>query len=135
MSIQGQFNQALGAAAAAAYTIGTEKEKAAEQYSLAESQKADASADVKEIKTQQEKVANDIKGYEAEVKNFTDTANMEEGSMEQLNEYFRQKQVMSEKEAAQKAFSILQDKMEAKQAVISRAEKIMKRTSKWGGMR
>jgi hypothetical protein len=42
---------------------------------------------------------------------------------------------MSEKEAAQRAFDELADRIEAKQAMMSRAEKIMKRTGTWGGVR
>ena len=42
---------------------------------------------------------------------------------------------LSEKEAAQRAFDELQDRIEAKKAMMSRAEKIMKRTGTWGGVR
>ena len=42
---------------------------------------------------------------------------------------------LSEKEAAQRAFDELQDRIEAKKAMMSRAEAIMKRTNTWGGVR
>ena len=42
---------------------------------------------------------------------------------------------LSEKEAAQRAFDELADRIEAKKAMMNRAEKIMKRTGTWGGMR
>ena len=42
---------------------------------------------------------------------------------------------LTEQEAAQRAFDELADRIEAKKAMMSRAEKIMKRTSTWGGVR
>ena len=42
---------------------------------------------------------------------------------------------LSDKEAAQLAFDELSNKIEAKLAMQSRAEKIMKRTGTWGGVR
>lgn len=42
---------------------------------------------------------------------------------------------LTEQQAAQRAFDELQDRISAKQAMMSRAEKIMKRTGIWGGMR
>lgn len=42
---------------------------------------------------------------------------------------------LSEQEAADRAFKELQDRIEAKKAMMSRAEAIMKRTNTWGGVR
>lgn len=42
---------------------------------------------------------------------------------------------LTEQEAAQRAFDELADRIEAKKAMMGRAEKIMKRTGTWGGMR
>lgn len=47
----------------------------------------------------------------------------------------KQKKALTEKEAAQRAFDELKDRIEAKLAMQSRAEKIMKRTGTWGGIR
>lgn len=42
---------------------------------------------------------------------------------------------LSEQDAAKRAFDALADKIEAKKAMMSRAERIMKRTGTWGGVR
>ena len=42
---------------------------------------------------------------------------------------------MTEIEAAQRAFEELSDRIEAKQAMKSRAELMMKKANKWGGIR
>lgn len=47
----------------------------------------------------------------------------------------KQKKALTEKEAAQRAFDELKDRMESKVAMQARAEKIMKRTGTWGGTR
>lgn len=47
----------------------------------------------------------------------------------------KQKKALTEKEAAQRAFDELKDRIESKIAMQSRAEKIMKRTGTWGGIK
>ena len=47
----------------------------------------------------------------------------------------KQKKALTEKEAAQRAFDELKDRIESKIAMQARAEKIMKRTGTWGGIR
>ena len=47
----------------------------------------------------------------------------------------KQKKALTEKEAAQRAFDELKDRIESKLAMQARAEKIMKRTGTWGGIR
>ena len=47
----------------------------------------------------------------------------------------KRKEALTEVKAAQRAFDELADRIEAKKAMMSRAEKIMKRTNTWGGMR
>ena len=47
----------------------------------------------------------------------------------------KQKKALTEKEAAQRAFEELKDRIESKLAMQARAEKIMKRTGIWGGIR
>ena len=42
---------------------------------------------------------------------------------------------MSEIEAAQRAFDELSDRIEAKQAMKNRAELMMSKANKWGGIR
>ena len=47
----------------------------------------------------------------------------------------KQKKALTEKEAAQRAFDELKDRIESKIAMQARAEKIMKRTGTWGGIK
>ena len=42
---------------------------------------------------------------------------------------------MTEIEAAQKAFEALSDRVKAKQAMMQRAELMIKKADKWGGIR
>ena len=134
MSIQGQFNQALGAAAAAAYTIGTEKEKAAEQYDLAAQQKADAEGDVKNLQAEQITANESLKEKQAAYDALMAKKPGGKGNTKEALEE-KQRKALTEIQASQLAFDALADKIEARQAMISRAEKIMKRSGKWGGMR
>ena len=45
------------------------------------------------------------------------------------------RQALTDKTAAERAFDILMDKIDAESAMIARTEAIMKRTGRWGGMR
>ena len=47
----------------------------------------------------------------------------------------KKKAKMSEIEAAKRAFEELSDRIEAKQAMKNRAELMMKKANKWGGIR
>ena len=130
MGFQNGINQVLGAAGNLATTAAVIKEvneKKTEQGELAKQQYHEAKADITKMQGEQ--------------KQATDTINLAAGKDSNGNEItseqgkFYQSQALTEKEAAQRAFDELADRIEAKKAMMSRAEKIMKRTNTWGGMR
>ena len=135
MSIQNSINSALGAIAGAAVAGKKMKEAAEvkeEQGMLAKEQYHEASADLTKLEGQSAEAGELLKsaaeGVEA-TKGWDTT-----GKNGKLLQGKIQKR-LTEKEAAQRAFEELQDRIEAKKAMMSRAEKIMKRTGTWGGMR
>ena len=130
MGFQNGINQVLGAAGNLATTAAVIKEvneKKTEQGELAKQQYHEAKADITKMQGEQ--------------KQATDTINLAAGKDSNGNEItseqgkFYQSQALTEKEAAQRAFDELADRIEAKKAMMSRAEAIMKRTNTWGGMR
>lgn len=141
-AITSAFNQAAGAVAGAAVAIKhvsqqkelkeeAAKEKAAkdvEQGLLAKEQYHEASADLTKLKGES-KEAEDVlnkanSAYEiAMAKKPGGKGNTKEAIAE------GQKKALTEKEAADRAFKELADRIEAKKAMMSRAEAIMKRTN------
>ena len=130
MGFQSAVNKTLGTVAIAAAAGAQAKEKQAlnqEQGDLAKQQYHEAKADITKMQGEQ--------------KQATDTINLAAGKDSNGNEItseqgkFYQSQALTEKEAAQRAFDELADRIEAKKAMMSRAEAIMKRTNTWGGMR
>lgn len=109
-AIQNSINQILGSvtgAAVAGTHIAESLEKKEEQGLLAKQQYHEAKADLTELK-----------GKSAEAEETLATSNK-----------------LSEKKAAELAFKELTDRIEARKAVMDRAEKIMKRTGTWGGIK
>ena len=114
-AIQGSINTLIGTAAAAATAVAKDKEQTLmkeEQGLLAKEQYHEAKADFGKLTAEQEELGNEI-------------GKLKEGGEAK----------MTELKAAERAFSELSDRIEAKKAMMSRAEKIMKRTGTWGGMR
>lgn len=135
MSIQNSLNSITGAVAGAVVAGKHAKEKAAQQEEqglLAQEQYHEASADLTKLE-----------GESAEAGKALDEANKAVEATKGWNMEGKNKAMLegkaakrlSEKEAAQRAFDELSDRIEAKKAMMSRAEKIMKRTGTWGGMR
>ena len=134
-AIQNSMNQMLGAAAGAA-AVGKKvmKEKkleqeqgllAKEQYHEAEAEKSDLEVQADEQKNIWGEAEGDLAILQAKRpggKGNTKAA-LDEKRMQKMNEI----------EAAQRAFQNLQDKIEAKKAMMERAQSIMKRT-KVGGI-
>lgn len=110
------------------------KQQREEQGLLAQEQYHEASADLKQLEGEsaEAKAVWGDKQAEADIlmaKKPGGKGNTKAALQE------RQKKALSEVEAAERAFNELQDRIEAKKAMISRAEKIMKRTGTWGGVR
>lgn len=134
-AIQNSLNQitnAIGSAVKTGAVVAEYGAHQAEQHDLAKQQYHEASADLKQLEGEKENAAEAL-AKANEAAEATKNWNME-GANKALLEGKAQKR-LSEKEAAQRAFDELQDRIEAKLAMQSRAEKIMKKTSSWGGVR
>ena len=134
MSIQESINSALGAAAAtavAAKRISDQKELKAEQGLLAKEQFHEASADIAKLTGEQEEAEKTLKEKSA----ISDALELKKpGGKGNTKAALQEKRAaaLSEKEAAQRAFSELTDRIEAKRAMMERATTIMKRTGVGG---
>ena len=109
--IQNAINQASATVAGAVIGVKHVQEKedlAEEQGLLAKEQYHEANADLIGLKNEQQEAEKVINSKKAK---------------------------LTDKQAAQLAFDELSDRIEAKLAMQSRAEKIMKRTGTWGGVR
>lgn len=137
MGFQSAVNKTLGTVAVAAAAGAQAKEKAAqasEQYSLAEAQKSEATAEKKELQGQ---MGGAIKDIDEKTKIYDDLMAKKPGGKGNTKAALEEKRkvALNDKQAAELAFDALMDKIDAKTAMIARADKIMKRTGKWGGMR
>lgn len=129
-AIQGSINSMLNTVAAGAVAGKHFKDKKAletEQGLLAQEQYHEAGADLTKL-TGESEIANKVveetsAAYDvAMAKRPGGKGNTKAAIAE------KQKKALTEKEAAQRAFDELQDRIEAKLAMQARAEKIMKRT-------
>lgn len=136
-AIQGAINSALGAAAATAIAGKKMTESSGikeEQGLLAQEQYHEASADLTrlagESKAAGKAVEETSAAYDAAMAKRPGGKGNTKAAIAE-----KQKKALTEKEAAERAFNELADRIEAKKAMMSRAEKIMKRTNTWGGVR
>ena len=137
MSIQNSINSALGAVAGAAIAGKKMKESAEikeEQGLLAKEQYHEAKADLTKLEGETVEAGKAVEETSAAydvvmAKKPGGKGNTKAALAE------KRKKALTEKEAAQRAFDELADRIEAKKAMMSRAEKIMKRTSTWGGIK
>lgn len=137
MGFQSAVNKTLATAAVAAAADAQAKEKqaqAVEQYDLAKAQNATAQANKKELEGQMGDV---IKNANEKDKVYNDLMAKKPGGKGNTKEALqeKQKQALNDKTAAERAFDVLMDKIDAESAMIARTEAIMKRTGRWGGMR
>lgn len=127
-AINSAFNQGLGAVATAIAVgkkMSNEQAKNTEEGLLAKEHYHEASAELTELE-----------GRSAEAGEALNTATQKVEATKSWNMTGKNKKMLegkvakrlSEQEAAQRAFDELQDRIEAKVAMKSRAEKIMKRT-------
>lgn len=143
MGFQSGVNQILGAGAAAAVAIASDQEKkkiAQEQGLLAKEQYHGASADLLKIQQQQDEANKAIKAYDEglsvkDAQGALDKAVSKKQKRAASKELKAANQRYTSKEAAEHSLAILDEEKEAKLAIQSRAEAIMKRTNTWEGMK
>ena len=135
MSIQNSINTVIGSVAGAALAGKHAKEAAAkkeEQGMLAKEQYHEASADLKQLEGQSAEAKAALDKANANVE-ATKGWNMEGKNSKMLEGKVAKR--LTEQQAAQRAFDELSDRIEARNAMLERTEKIMKRTGTWGGAR
>lgn len=122
--------QVVGSIAAAGIIAGQSKaeaDKQGEQGLLAKEQFHEAKADLAELEGQSVEAEKELKEKAA----ISDALELKKpGGKGNTKKALEEKRAaaLTEKEAAQRAFDTLSDKMEAKKAMMLRAQMIMKRT-------
>ena len=133
-AINQAFNQAAGSVAAAATLIKSSKEQDMSQALLGKEQSYEASADIKNLQEQLTGKKNEWGEAESDLAILKAKKPGGKGNTKAaLDE--KRKTKMSEIEAAKRAFEELSDRIEAKQAMKNRAELMMKKANKWGGVK
>ena len=133
-AINNAFNQAAGAVAGATAIIKGAKEQDMSQALLGKEQYNEAEADIKNLQNQLSESKNKWGEAEGDLAILNAKKPGGKGNTQaSLDE--KRKAKMTEIEAAQRAFEELSDRIEAKQAMKSRAELMMKKANKWGGVR
>ena len=133
-AINQAFNQAAGSVAAAATLIKSSKEQDMSQALLGKEQYHEADADIKELQEQLTGKKNEWGNAESDLAILNAKKPGGKGNTQaSIDE--KKKTKMSEIEAAKRAFEELSDRIEAKQAMKNRAELMMKKANKWGGIK
>ena len=128
------FNQAAGSVAAAAAVVKGAKEQDMSQALLGKEQYHEASASIKELQEQLTNKKNEWGEAEGDLAILNAKRTGGKGNTKAaLDE--KKKAKMSEIDAAKRAFEELSDRIEAKQAMKKRAELMMDKANKWGGIR
>ena len=133
-AINQAFNQAAGSVAAPATLIKGKKEQDMSQALLGKEQYHEASASIKDLQEQLTNKKNEWGEAEGDLAILNAKKPGGKGNTQAALDDKR-KAKMTEIEAAQRAFEELSDRIEAKQAMKSRAELMMKKANKWGGIR
>ena len=133
-AINNAFNQAAGAVAGATAIIKGAKEQDMSQALLGKEQYHEADAAIKDLQEQLTDKKNEWGNAESDLAILNAKKPGGKGNTKaSLDE--KRKAKMTEIEAAQRAFDELSDRIEAKQAMKSRAEIMMNKANKWGGIR
>ena len=133
-AINQAFNQAAGSVAAAAAVVKGAKEQDMSQALLGKEQYYEADADIKDLQEQLTGKKNEWGEAEGDLTILNAKRTGGKGNTKAaLDE--KKKAKMSEIEAAKRAFEELSDRIEAKQAMKKRAEIMMSKANKWGGVR
>ena len=133
-AINQAFNQAAGSVAAAATLVKGAKEQDMSQALLGKEQYHEADADIKELQEQLSGKKNEWGNAESDLAILNAKKPGGKGNTQaSIDE--KKKTKMSEIEAAKRAFEELSDRIEAKQAMKQRAEIMMSKANKWGGIK
>ena len=133
-AINQAFNQAAGSVAAASALIKGKKEQDMSQALLGKEQYHEADADIKVLQEQLTNKKNEWGEAEGDLAILNAKRTGGKGNTKAaLDEKKRNK--MTEIDAAKRAFEELSDRIEAKQAMKQRAEIMMNKANKWGGIR
>ena len=133
-AINQAFNQAAGSVAAATALVKGTKEQDMSQALLGKEQSYEASASIKDLQEQLTNKKNEWGEAEGDLAILNAKKPGGKGNTQAaLDE--KKKTKMSEIEAAERAFEELSDRIEAKKAMKSRAELMMQKANKWGGIR
>ena len=133
-AINNAFNQAVGSVAAATALVKSTKEQDMSQALLGKEQYHEADADIKVLQEQLSNKKNEWGEAEGDLAILNAKKPGGKGNTQaSLDE--KRKAKMTEIEAAQRAFEELSDRIEAKQAMKNRAELMMQKANKWGGIR
>ena len=133
-AINQAFNQAAGSVAAAAALVKGKKEQDMSQALLGKEQYYEASASIKDLQEQLTNKKNEWGEAEGDLAILNAKKPGGKGNTQAaLDE--KRKTKMSEIEAAKRAFDELSDRIEAKKAMKQRAEIMMNKANKWGGIR
>lgn len=133
-AINSAFNQAAGSVAAAAALVKSSKNQDMEQALLGKEQSHEADAAIKELQGQLEGKKNEWGEAEGDLAILEAKKPGGKGNTKVALEEKR-KAKMSEIEAAQRAFEELSDRIKAKKAMKQRAEIMMQKANKWGGLK
>ena len=133
-AINQAFNQAVGSVAAAAAIVKGAKEQDMSQALLGKEQYNEANASIKDLKEQLTNKKNEWGEAEGDLTILNAKRTGGKGNTKAaLDE--KKKAKMTEIDAAKRAFDELSDRIEAKQAMKQRAELMMDKANKWGGIR
>ena len=133
-AINSAFNQAAGAVAGAAALVKGAKEQDMSQALLGKEQSKEAEADIKNLQNQLSESKNKWGEAEGDLAILNAKRTGGKGNTKAaLDE--KKKAKMSEIDAAKRAFEELSDRIEAKKAMKQRAEIMMSKANKWGGIK
>ena len=133
-AINQAFNQAAGSVAAAATVIKGAKEQDMSQALLGKEQYHEADAAIKDLQEQANVKKNEWGEAEGDLAILNAKRTGGKGNTKAaLDEKKMNK--MSEIDAAKRAFEELSDRIEAKKAMKQRAELMMSKANKWGGIK
>ena len=133
-AINQAFNQAAGSVAAAATLIKGKKEQDMSQALLGKEQYSEAEADIKNLQNALTGEKNKWGEAEGDLAILNAKRTGGKGNTKAaLDE--KKKAKMSEIDAAKRAFEELSDRIEAKKAMKQRAEIMMSKANKWGGIK
>ena len=133
-AINSAFNQAAGAVAGAAALVKGAKEQDMSQALLGKEQSKEADAELKNLQNSLTGEKNKWGEAEGDLAILNAKRTGGKGNTKAaLDE--KKKAKMSEIDAAKRAFEELSDRIEAKKAMKQRAEIMMSKANKWGGIK